>query len=197
MTFLDKAWRFIDNSASEAVLVIQKVLGPLEAISPGLVIFLLAVAAVVICAFLRKVYHTRRLTELKEKFEYWYRIKNEALKQPDKAKAKRMARNIDQAQLNRVYYDYFFEGLLKSVVTIWLPFLLILAYVGNVYSPEMMAEKFGQQYLFTIGQDLKISGILWFFICVGIALASMLCIKYIRRIKSARGHHAKPHVYRS
>ena len=184
-SFLDTAWRLIDHFISEAVLAVHGVLAPLEAISPALVIFLLAAAVVQFCVFFRKIYHTRRLSELKEQFEYWYSVKNEALKQPDKARAKRMARNIDQAQLNRVYYDYFFEGLLKSVVTIWLPFLLVLGYVGKIYSPEMMKKDFGQSYLFTIGQDFQITGVFWFFICVGIALASMVCIKYIRRAKSA------------
>ena len=58
-------------------------------------------------------------------------------------KGKALAKNIDQAQLNRVYYDYFFEGLMKSFITNVLPILVAASYVTAVYTPSALMQRFG------------------------------------------------------
>ena len=63
-----------------------------------------------------------------------------------------LARNIDQAQLNKAYYDYFFEGLLKSVVTAILPILFTAAYINHAYAPESLIRLIGREYIFTFSR---------------------------------------------
>ena len=41
-------------------------------------------------------------------------LRQEAMACEDREKGKALARNIDQAQLNKAYYDYFFEGFVKE-----------------------------------------------------------------------------------
>jgi len=65
----------------------------------------------------------------------------------DKIKGSRMARNIDQAKLNRCYYDYFLEGLLLSLATMYLPILMVMSYVNTYFRPEILMELTGKEYI--------------------------------------------------
>ena len=62
-----------------------------------------------------------------------------------------MAKNIDRAQLNKAYYDYFFEGFMLSLATKFLPILVLLAYVNEAYQPARLLQLFGQDYIFKLG----------------------------------------------
>jgi hypothetical protein len=64
-----------------------------------------------------------------------------------------LAKNIDQGKLNKVYYDYFFEGLLKNILTIYLPCLIVAAYVNEAYKADSLTAKFGRPYVFQWGSS--------------------------------------------
>jgi hypothetical protein len=65
-----------------------------------------------------------------------------------------------------VYYDYFFEGLLNSIPTKYLPILIMLAYVNEAFKPDKLLELFGRDYIFKFvnfdGNVIKIGSVLWF-----------------------------------
>jgi hypothetical protein len=166
---LDSIWATIEVFLSISVSWVDGCLSPLERLGPTVVIFLMALVAVMISALLRRVYTTRRYLELKEKFDYWYQLRQEAVSHADKEKGKAIAKNIDQAELNRIYYDYFFEGLLKNLVTTWLPIFIVLAYVNTIYQPENLLHRFGKKFLFTVGSEpssQKIGSVFWFVLSI-------------------------------
>jgi uncharacterized membrane protein len=117
---------------------------------------------------LARVYNTKRYAELKENYEHWFELRKEAMAGKDREKSKALARNIDQAQLNKAYYDYFFEGFLKSIITSILPILLTAAYVNRAYSPENLNQHVGQAYIFKVSREASdpviISAFFWFVI---------------------------------
>ena len=79
-----------------------------NAFGPVAVILLLAVLTVCITKFTNKIFRTKRHRKLEKDFHYWLSVREEAMQCKDREKGRRMARNIDQAKLNRSYYDYFF-----------------------------------------------------------------------------------------
>jgi hypothetical protein len=166
-SFMDRLWLMIETKVASFALFLDGLISPLEILGPGTVVFLLAFFAVGLSAVLRRCYTTRRHRELKEKFDYWYNLRQEALALEDGEKGRGLAKNIDQAELNRVYYDYFFEGFLKSLVTVWLPIFLTLAYVNRSYSPEGLIGRFGTDHLFflvnTPALSVEINAVTWFF----------------------------------
>jgi hypothetical protein len=135
-------------------------LGPAAAIS---VIVLLTIAST---KFLSKIYKTKRYLKLEKEFQDLYNLRNEALTCKDFEKGKALAKNIDQARLNQVYYDYFFEGLLNSIPTKYLPILIMLAYVNETFKPKNLLEKFGRDYILKFvgsnGNVIKIGAVFWF-----------------------------------
>lgn len=97
-------------------------------------------------------------------------------------KEKAIAKNIDQAELNRIYYDYFFEGLLKNLVTTWLPIFIVLAYVNTVYQPDNLLHRFGKSFLFMVGTEpssQKIGSVFWFFFSI---LGSFLLVAGLKML---------------
>jgi hypothetical protein len=79
-----------------------------------------------------------------------------------------MARNIDQAELNRAYYDYFFEGLLLGLARKIIPIFFIFAFINEFYRPESMLEIFGRQYVLQIpsssGEPILVGTIFCYFV---------------------------------
>ena len=116
--------------------------------------------------FLSKIYKTKRYLKLEKEFQDLYNLRNEALTCKDFEKGKALAKNIDQARLNQVYYDYFFEGLLNSIPTKYLPILIMLAYVNETFKPKNLLEKFGRDYILKFvgsnGNVIKIGAVFWF-----------------------------------
>ena len=85
------------------------ILSPIHnAFGPASVILLLAVLTVCITKFTNRKFRTKRHRRLEDDFHYWLSVREEAMQCKDREKGRRMARNIDQAKLNRSYYDYFF-----------------------------------------------------------------------------------------
>ncbi|MDH4204228.1 MAG: hypothetical protein OEV45_01760 [Desulfobacteraceae bacterium] len=142
------------------------IFAPLNPLGPAVVISLIVLFTVASTKFLSKVYKTKRYLKLKKEFQYWYNLRNEALTCKDPEKGKALAKNIDQAQLNKVYYDYFFEGLLNSIPTKYLPILIMLAYVNEAFKSDKLLENFGRDYILKFvnfnGDVFKIGAVLWF-----------------------------------
>lgn len=114
-------------------------------------------------------YKTKRYYCLKAKFEYWFNIRQEALAAAeDPEQVKMLTRNIDKAELNKIYYDFFIEGLLNNLLTMYIPVLCIAAYVNESYKPEKLEAMTGTGYLFRVpGSDTATVGALfWFVICL-------------------------------
>ena len=90
------------------------------------------------------------------------------MKCDDPQKAKALTRNIDQGKLNEVYYNYFFEGLLNSLATQYLPILSFLAYVNETYKADNLMVRFGRDHIFRFqvgeGAPIDIGAVFWFII---------------------------------
>ncbi len=177
---LDSLWELIEIYSLKIVAMLDTLVSPLEVMGPVPVIFILAFSMVFISTVIRAAYSTKRHKRLKQEFEYWYNLRQEATNHADTEKGKAIAKNIDQAELNRAYYDYFFEGFLKTLVTTWLPILLMLAYVNTSYNPTALAQRFGSDILFVMG-PVKASSIFWYFISVLLSFAGIALGKYLRQ----------------
>lgn len=166
--FMDQLWFLIEAGIASAVIHLDRLISPLEMFGPGVVIFILALFAVGVSGILRRCYTTKRHVELKREFDYWHNLRQQAMALEDREKGRGLAKNIDQAELNRAYYDYFFEGFLKSLVTTWLPIFLTLAYVNRIYTPANLIQRFETDHLFffvnTPALSVNINSITWFFI---------------------------------
>ncbi len=185
--YMDMAWEQIELGVHGAASIMDRALSPLEPMGPVAIIALLALAAVVISKGSSRIFQTRRYTELKDEFQHWYDLRQQALTCADPEKGKLLAKNIDQAKLNRVYYDYFFEGFLKSLVTRFLPLLTILAYVNSAYRPENLAAVFGRDHLFAwqwlVSEPVKVNAPFWFVLMViGAYLLWAVSTRLLRRV---------------
>ena len=142
------------------------ILAPLNPFGPAVVILTLVFVTVAATKYLSKNYKTKRYLALKKEFEYWFNLRNEALTCEDPKKGKELAKNIDQAKLNKVYYDYFFEGLLSSLLTKYLPIFIMLAYVNEAFKPDNLLKKFGREYIFKFvnfnGETIFVGPVFWF-----------------------------------
>ena len=164
---LDSLWLYIAQGLEWINLTLDRLLYPINTIHPALSISLLALGTVLLAKFFSKHFKTKRYYQLKADFEYWYELRQKAEQEAeDPEKGKHLARNIDQAKLNKVYYDYFFEGLLNNLVTKYLPILCILGYINSAYRPNDLLFFTGSEYLFHLRhiseEGLTISPVLWF-----------------------------------
>jgi len=164
--FFDVVWFKILAGIHHLKALLDFIFGPLNSLGPAVAILFIALITVVITKTLSTVFKTRRYRELQQEFRHWFNIRQEAMQCDDPEKARRLAKNIDQAQLNKVYYDYFFEGLLNNMVTKYLPILLLLAYVNETYQPANLMKLFGREYVFKLGHfgdhTLFMGSIFWF-----------------------------------
>ncbi|MCF8107142.1 MAG: hypothetical protein K9K64_16825 [Desulfohalobiaceae bacterium] len=167
---MDTLWLRIVALVESVAGLLDRAIDPLHVLGPGPVIFLLVLVTVGFTKFFSRVYGTKRHQELKKEFQHWHGLRQEALKAGDREKGGRLARNIDQARLNKIYYDYFFEGLLKNILTIYLPILLMAGYVDSRYRPRRLLEDFGREYVFRIptgnGEPVGIGALFWFVVCL-------------------------------
>jgi uncharacterized membrane protein (DUF106 family) len=163
------------------------IFAPFNSLGPAVAIFVIALITVIIAKFLTKTITTKRYKELKKEFFYWHNMRQEALKCEDRDKGNLLAKNVDRARLNRVYYDYFLEGFLLSLVTKYLPILSAVAYVNEAYKPDNMMKLFGRDYVFQVGypggEAIIVGGIFWFVISVvliylGWAIIRRLYVRY-------------------
>ena len=182
-SLMDRTWEVIYTFLNKAAVFLDTLFSPLEMLGPGFVIFSLAFLIVIITRVMSRFYVTKRYLILKEEFEHWQGIREEAMKHPDKEKGKRLARNIDKAELNKVYYDYFFEGLLKNFITNVMPILFMVTYVTTVYTPETLLKRFGNKWVFSfsIGESfhMDVSSLFWFVICIILSFILFIILKLV------------------
>jgi len=166
--FLDTLWFSILAGIDVIVNLLNRILAPLNFLGPATIIFLIVLVLVALTKTLARSYTTKRYRKLEKNYEHWFELRREALTCEDREKGKRLAKNIDQAELNKAYYDYFFEGFLKSMLTTILPLLLTAAYVATAYNPAGLMKIFGQPHIFrftgTTGKPVVISAFFWFVI---------------------------------
>lgn len=161
---LDNIWETIYGGIQSGAAVLDSLLSPLNVLGPVLVITLLAAVTVGITKVLKKTIRTKRLVVLEKDFQHWMSVREEAMNHPDRAQGKALARNIDQAKLNRAYYDYFLEGLLLSLVTFMLPMALMASYVNEYYRAERLLADFGREYIFRFNSEppILVGSVFWF-----------------------------------
>jgi len=139
----------------------------LHFLGPAALIALMALATVILTKILNQLIVTKRYLQLEENFQHWMQLRQEAINCEDEEKGKRMARNIDQAELNRAYYDYFFEGLLLGIARKIIPVFFMFAFINEYYRPERMLELFGQEHVLqlasTSGEPVLIGSVAYYF----------------------------------
>jgi uncharacterized membrane protein (DUF106 family) len=164
--FLDMLWLKIVVGVQFCKHILDVIFGPLNALGPAVAIAIIALITVIITKILSKRFKTRRYKELRKQFEYWLGIRQEAQKCKDPDKARLLTKNIDQAKLNKLYYDYFFEGLLNNLATTYLPIFTLLAYINEAYRSTNLAKLFERDYIFKFGGDpgqpVLIGAVFWF-----------------------------------
>lgn len=163
--FMDTLWLKIEAGVQYLRGLLDLAFGPLNAMGPVVAISAIAVVTVLVTKVLTKTIRTRRYAELQKEFIYWRNLREEAMKAEDSEKGRMLAKNIDQAKLNRVYYDYFFEGLMLSLATKYLPILTFLAYVNETYRPAAMENMFGREVLFYLplsAEPTPVGPVFWF-----------------------------------
>ncbi len=167
--FLNIVWEYLYSTFLFLTSQLDMLLTPVHnTFGPGSVIILLAIITVCITKFMSSKFRTKRHVKLEDDFHYWLSIREEAMQCEDREKGKRMARNIDQAKLNRSYYDYFFEGLLLSLANTYLPVLMVLSYVNRYYRPERLIELTGKDYVMQFGNsngEPILIGSIFFYLC--------------------------------
>jgi uncharacterized membrane protein (DUF106 family) len=181
--FFDSLWFKTVDGVHHLKNLLDGIFAPLNALGPALAIFTIALITVFIAKFLTKTIKTKRYQELKKEFHYWYNMRQEALKCEDPDKAKLLVKNIDQAKLNKLYYDYFLEGFLISLVTKYLPIFCFLAYVNEAYQPDNMVMLFGNDYVFKFGNanapPIIVGAVFWFIISILLVYLGWFILKKI------------------
>ncbi|MGD2270535.1 MAG: hypothetical protein PVI06_09060 [Desulfobacterales bacterium] len=179
--FLDILWFKTVGLVHHIKDLLDGIFAPLNALSPAIAIFSIAFMTVVIAKFLTKTIKTKRYKKLKKEFLYWRNLRQETQKCEDRDKSKLLAKNIDQAKLNKVYYDFFLEGFLLSLATKYLPIFSFLAYVNEAYKPDNMTKLFGRDYIFKFGsaggEPIIVGSVFWFVICILLVYLGWFIIK--------------------
>jgi len=164
---MDTLWLMLLDIIQWIRMGLDFVFGPLEAMGPTVAVTGMALATMLVAKTLTENFKTRRYRRLKSEFDYWYRIREEIMRsrEEDPEKAKGLAKDLDQGKLNELYYNYFIEGLLNNLLTLYIPVFSMLTYVNNAYDPAGLRERFGQGYLFavTLGErSYEMGSIFWF-----------------------------------
>ena len=165
---LDTIWEYLVIGFILVGDTLFSILQPLHFLGPFFIISLLAVCTVGLTKLLNRFIITKRYIELEKTYNHWLKLRQEAMCCEDTVKGSRMARNIDKAELNKAYYDYFFEGLLLGIARKILPIFFVFAFINEYYRPEKMLTIFGQEYVMqmgsTNGEPILIGTIFWYFI---------------------------------
>jgi len=191
--FMDHIWMKIMDLIVYLKGLLDAALGPVNHLGPAIAVLTIAFVTVLLTKSLSRIYRTKRHRALKKEFQYWYALRQEALKCEDREKAGPLAQNIDQAKLNRVYYDYFFESLLNNILTMYLPILVFAAYVNEAYNPQKLMALFGRDYVFRFtffgGEPILVGGVFSFVL----SLLGIYLLWYVAKkgLKSYRSYRSK------
>ena len=190
--FLDIVWLKILILVQYFARALDFIFAPLNPFGPAVKILFVVFITVAATKFLSKIYKTKRYIELQKEFQHWYNLRKEALTCKDSDQGKALAKNIDQAKLNRVYYDYFFEGLLSSMLTKYLPILMMAAYVNEAFKPDNLLKDFGKAYIFKFinydGKVIHVGAVFWFVLSMLIVYLAWFIIEkmYRNHIKAVK-----------
>lgn len=168
---LDTVWEYLYGAILQAGTTLDTGLTPLrDLLGPAAMLVLLAASTVALTKFLGRHCKTKRLLSLEKEFYHWLDVRDEAMRCKDRDKGARMARNIDQAKLNRCYYDYFLEGLLLSLASMYLPILAVLSYINTFYHPERLMAQSGKTYILIFSRagapPLAIGSVFFYLFCL-------------------------------
>ena len=190
---MDALWAIIVSGINQLQAGLYQLISPLHVLGPVVTIAVLAVVTVLFTRFFTRRFKTRRYRALEQEFKYWFNIKQEALKLREKEpeKARQLGVNIDKGKLNEVYYNYFFEGLLNNLLTMYIPIFSMLAFVNYTYQPDTLEALFGKTHLFNLlwidGQTYPIGPVFWFVFCVFAAYLAFFVIGRVCRRDRRRG----------
>lgn len=188
---LDTIWEYLAMGFHTVADTFFALLQHFHFLGPVVLISVLAFATVGVTKTLARLIVTKRYVELEKKFHYWVDVRNEAMQCEDREKAKRMARNIDQAELNRAYYDYFFEGFMLGIARKIIPIFFMFAFINEYYRTEKLTALFGRSYVIEIpttsGEPLLAGAVFWYIISLFIGYFLWFAVpKLIRYIKPER-----------
>ncbi len=187
---LDALWNKIAIVFEFMAESLFHILSSLHVLGPIFVITLIGVVTVLFTKTMNRLIITKRFVELEKNFKYWLNLREEAMKCEDREKAKRLARNIDQAQLNRAYYDYFFEGLMLGLIRKVIPIFFMFAFINEYYRTEELTRLFGKGYLFlmptTSGEPLMVGSVFYYFmVLIGSYICWAIGKRVIARLRTA------------
>lgn len=163
--WMDILWVQVVYGVEYIVQGLDIIFTPLNHFGSASAIFGIAIFTVAITKLFTLSFTTKRYRALRAEFKYWYKIRQEALKCEDPEKAKVLSKNIDSAKLNEVYYNYFFESLMISLATKYLPIFSLLAYVNETFKSSNLISRFGSEHVFTIhlfGSPIQAGAPFWF-----------------------------------
>ncbi len=184
-------WERIVDGVGWVAALLDRLLAPLNAhLGPAMMILIITITVVALTKLLSRVYNTQRHAELKANYEHWFALRQAAMACDDRDKGNGIAKNIDQAQLNKAYYDYFFEGFLKSIITTMLPILFAAAYVNRAYAPDNLMQQIGRKVIFRFtragGEPVMVSAFFWFVICLFLVYLAWFIIGSVVRSYGAK-----------
>lgn len=165
---LDTIWEYLVTGFNLLGDTLFSTLQHLHFLGPIFIISLLGICTVGLTKLLNRIIITKRYIELEKTYNHWMELRQEAMRCEDTVKGSRMARNIDKAELNKAYYDYFFEGLLLGIARKILPIFFVFAFINEYYRPVKMLNLFGREYVAemssTSGEPVLIGAVFWYFI---------------------------------
>jgi len=164
--FMDMLWEKIVDTVVLVGDGFDNFVALFDFLGPAVLIFLLAFLIVLITKGLTRLIVTKRFVQLEKEYKRLFELRQATAKWEDREKGRRMARNIDQGELNKVYYDYFFEGFMLGLARKILPIFTMLAYVNEYFRADRLAERFGSAYVFEFpssgGEPVLIGGLMWY-----------------------------------
>jgi hypothetical protein len=179
--FLDALWEKIVVVGIFLADSFDALVTPFHFLGPGMIIFLLAVLSVLITKGLNRMIITKRYVRLEKEFKHWHNVRATATAYEDREKGKAMAKNIDKAELNKVYYDYFFEGLMLGLIRKIIPIFFMFAYINEYFKPQRLTEIFGRGYVFEFpsssGEPVLVGTVFWYIMSLLTAYLAWAIIK--------------------
>ncbi len=193
--FMDSLWNEIMITVGNIASLINHLLSPLHVFGPWVVLTLLAVLTAAVTRLLNRVVVTRRYQELEREFRYWFRLREEAMKCEDRERGRGLAKNIDQAKLNRLYYDYFFEGFMLGLVRNVLPIFLVVAYVNEYYRPGELMRLFGRDFVLSFpgrgGEPVPVGSVFYYLATLMLVYCACRLGKRLQRKKGRRADRGR------
>ena len=182
---LDTMWEYLAAGFLFLADSFYAILQNFHFLGPVVLIFILALGTIGVIKVLTRLITTKRYTELEKKFNYWSSIRDEAMRSEDREKGKRMARNIDQAELNKAYYDYFFEGFMLGIARKIIPIFFMFAFINEYYRTENLTGLFGQPYIMSLpsssGEPILIGAVFWYIISLFLGYILWFAVSKIAR----------------